>query len=465
MKFWGFGAMFGAFLMILPEAAWAYDENVRTPISITLNDLGLSESNFQILKSQGISYAEWTHPKNGDVFILVRQNQETVIYRSGDFQVYIRDLNTLENLSRSINRGATHGAYPIIKDSTLHLFGGYGLWRNFQDEIFFSLNSQEWEMYRTCEGPTVSRVVIPHYFSIGDSIYRVAIRGFHQDNHQNTVAKIHRNQGVWESIGTLGPFAQLESPKRFIETPQFICTYTSEKRFFICAKEDLLMRESKDRRVSEAGWKIFNSPGIRAIRGNQLEFWQAGQLVHSMDFEMIYEDAVPMNISLFQKINDATSAGGKSHTTAQADEIGNLDAKWLFALVGLGLMLAIAGWMAGRTRIRSQAPLERPSTDSNSTSKTQMRMDSPALRDRQHWSPALASLVDAPDRVLSTHEFDELMGLKDDKSPQTIRVRRAKLVKEVQIESTYVFGKSILSREKDSADARRVVYRIAQIPA
>jgi hypothetical protein len=457
--------MLGALLMVLPEAAWPQEKNVRTPIPITLNDLGLSESNFQILKTPGISYAEWTHPINRDVFILVRQNQETVIYRSGDFQVYIRDLNTLENLSRSINRGATHGAYPLIKDSTLHLFGGYGLWRNFQDEIFFSLNSQEWEMYRTCEGPTVSRVVIPHYFSIGDSIYRVSVPGFLENNNQKTVAKIHQNQGVWESIGTLGPFTQLESPKRFIETHQFICTYTSEKRFFICAKEDLLMRESKDPRACEAGWNVFNSPGIRAIRGNQIELWQAGRMVHSMDLSTLYEQAVPMNISLFRKIGDATSAGGKSLTKAQDNQIGNLDTKWILALVGLGLTLAIAGWIAGRSRTRSQVPFQHRSTNSKSTSNTEMRMDSPALKDRQHWSPELALIVDAHDSVLSTHEFDELMGLTDDISPETIRVRRAKLVKDIQIESTFVFGKNILTRERDSVDGRRVVYRIAQIPA
>jgi len=118
-------------------------------------------------------------------------------------------------------------------------------------------------------------------------------------------------------------------------------------------------------------------------------------------------------------------------------------------LVGAGAVLG--GWWVRRDRKRAAVPESTAAFESD--------------EGVAHWSPALRALLLHPERELLTAELDELLGISDAQSPETLRARRARIISAVNAEFELLFGYTLIQRDRGNADRRKVIYRLASPPS
>lgn len=79
-------------------------------------------------------------------------------------------------------------------------------------------------------------------------------------------------------------------------------------------------------------------------------------------------------------------------------------------------------------------------------------------------SPEFETLALRTAEVLSTEEFDVLIGNELELSPESLRSRRSKAIRSINSEAQLVLGYDLIERERDLLDRRKVTYRIRPVP-
>jgi hypothetical protein len=79
-------------------------------------------------------------------------------------------------------------------------------------------------------------------------------------------------------------------------------------------------------------------------------------------------------------------------------------------------------------------------------------------------SKPFQALVMAAPGMLSTEEFDMVIGNDIEQSPESQRSRRSKAIREVNNEAQLVIGYELVERDRDALDRRKVTYRIKTVP-
>lgn len=441
---------------------------------ISLDSLGLSVLDFQVLKSQGIQQALWMQPEPRSFFRMIREDDFVAIYREGDYQILINDLETLENRSRSIHRGGSYGSYPLIKGNRLHLFSGYGMWRRSNNEIYFSNNTQEWEMKRASNLPPLQKFKFLTMYQLGDSIFRLEWDPSGEYNHdEGVVWRIHKEYGEWELAGKINSKNQMLSRPYFIELQDYLFAVNDKDMILIFDKERKAILQLIDDQVS-VKWKSLPPTKLIISRGNNLEFWEEGecllninvadlvrgateewtQVIEPMsqsDIRQFWEDQIK-SFSLGWILEPSSSpavTSGQSQPPFKSGESKNalpFGSGWSVAMTAL--ISLILGW-SGHSLIQARRRTARPES-----TLEWLKM-----------SPELRKLILHAGQVLTLQQFDELMGLVDPETPpETARARRSKLVKELSFESEELLGANILERKRSNADGRIIEYNILELP-
>lgn len=440
---------------------------------ISLDSLGLSPLDLQVLKSPGIQNARWMQPEPRSFFRLVREGETVALYREGDYQILINDLETLENQSRSVHRGASYGAYPLIKENRLHLFGGYGMWRRSNNEIYFSSNTQEWEMKRSSNLPPLQKYTFLTTYQKGDSIFRLEWDPAGEYNHDEGVLwRIHKENGDWELIGQVDSKNQMLSRPNFIELKDYLFALNDKDMLLIFDKERQAIVQLIDDAVPVT-WKSLPQKRLTICRGNNLEFWDEGECL--------------LNINVADLARGATEAWTPIISPISQAEVREF---WTDQITSYSL-----GWILETTAsdLASSPPPKRPAETNlsegslpfgygpvialtalislalgwsgHSISRARKKEGkSPSTLDLQPLSSEMRKLILHAGQILSLQEFDEMMGIVDEQTPpETARARRSKLVKELVAESEAVLGINILERKRNDSDGRIIEYHILDV--
>lgn len=79
-------------------------------------------------------------------------------------------------------------------------------------------------------------------------------------------------------------------------------------------------------------------------------------------------------------------------------------------------------------------------------------------------SEPFQALVMVAPGVLTTEAFDQAIGNDADQSPESLRSKRSKVIRDVNNESLLVIGYELIERGRDQVDRRKVTYRIKSVP-
>lgn len=464
--------------MLIFSASQAFALRDRlTPLPVTKEFLGLSDTDLLLLRSPGVDMAKWGHPVTKDRFRFVRDGKHQALFREGDFQVYVEDLETLENLSLSRNRGGTYGAYPVLKDSVLHLFGGYGFWHNSRAVIYFSKATAGWEASAINVFPHTGGEVHLGSFRAGDSILESPwLSGETYTNETNKIWRISIEDGARDFLGRIPLNLATNKPQWRVETKNHVLLVEADERMHLLRKNDL-----KIANLDNVEWLRWlrankNKDFLQLVRGDVVEYWSDGVRALFMDLSAFAEDLGPdlwkpfVEVATFEEkqaawrawIKDMIAELEKSNHI-QLDELRPTGVQTAFG-VRLGILgaSALCGLLLGWGLARK--PREQLRTPHHSGSSSPNTSTSPPLNqqtlDKLSMSFELEQLLHCGPRTLSTSEFDELMGLDRGVAAETTRARRSRIIKDVQFESLTLLGHEILIRTRSKDDARKMEYKI-----
>ena len=439
------------------------------PLPVDLAFLGIGEQDLLRLKSPGVTEAKWKNKETLDAFRFLRNGKHVALYREGDFQVFVKDLSTLENLSLSQNRGGTYGAYPLLRDSVLHLVGGYGFWGFKPWDLYFSETTGGWEMNRMGTLPLPQMSLLLPGLKVGESICFspwLANVGPTKENLQ--LWRMHTSEGELSYFGSLDPKVAMIRPKHQFETSNHLLIVASDGRLHLLDKPANAFGRLTSKELNHFFKSFRATDHLLITRGETIEFWQENKMVFSIDLAELGASAVKDPIQFF---HEATAQERTEHWERHLKQLvrrieraeniqmeeGNIGlatpaaaspATWWIALSAvLGGVLV---WVLKSRQLPAKHEF---------AAKVSPR---PPL---SHLSSEMTALLSHKGEALDTVAFDRLMGLSSgpDTSADTVRARRSKLVKELQAEAQALWGQDILRRERNPDDARMVNYWVLDI--
>ena len=366
----------------------------------------------------------------------MRSQGEEVLWADGDLRWLRRGLVDSTNYSRSENRGYNYGAFPFVHDGAFHLVGGYGFWRSHADWITFMPELGEWEINRVGGDIPVDQASRACWNS-GDTLHWLGLDAVSSEGERTTEWRtLDLASKQWSIRGTLKLPAGL-GWRMVFDLEQYVVLLDGSNGFAVLRKSDgLISIESADQWAVEI-WKAVHSPGILSCSGDML-VWQTPEGdVWRWDFEERSESTVFMDYFI-----PALPEAGE----------GNWPVWPWYAVVGLS-GVAVGGMWYRKRQSAAPRDSEQPAAIARPISPV------------DHWSPAMRALLLHPERELLTSELDELLGIADASSPETLRARRARTVQAVNAEFELLFGYTLIQRERENVDRRKVVYRIAAPPS
>lgn len=75
-------------------------------------------------------------------------------------------------------------------------------------------------------------------------------------------------------------------------------------------------------------------------------------------------------------------------------------------------------------------------------------------------SELIKKLVQSVEMLLSNQELDEVLEIDDDINTDSKRVKRSRIIQEVNSEYQLMAGKELITRQRDPKDKRYMLYRI-----
>lgn len=447
-----------------------------SPLEVTQDLLGLTEADLLMLRSPGVDEAKWCNSKTHDCFRLIRNGNKQALYREGDFQVYVEDLVSLQNLSMSRNRGATYGAYPILKDSTLFLYGGYGFWHTNRAVVHFSKATSGWEASHIHTIPHQYHELHEGAFRVGEQIFWSPwLAGETFTEETNLVWRTEIATGFRDIYGKLPLTFSTLKPVQFFETSQFVLFLDFVNRAHIIRKSDLHIAELQNKNLVLQLNAIREIHHIQLVREDAIELWKDGNRAVAFDvmelsetiggdqwMPLLEKASIQVKIQTWRDIfgqilNELKRTQGIELDFApiESEEEGCVLKYILIGAIGLGggvLGWGTSNWMlSNASRRRKSRIVKMPHLGNHPESPRSEKISI---------SPELAQLLKMQSKALTTSQFDDLMGLDNDGVAETKRARRSKIIKDVQAESSRLLGAEILIRKRSEDDARKVNYKI-----
>jgi len=367
----------------------------------------------------------------------IRSGGKEFVWADGDLRWVMYGLEDSTNRSRSENRGYNYGAFPLIHRGAFHQIGGYGFWRSHADWITFMPELGEWEINRVGGSAPENQSAFA-FWNQGDTVHWLGLNAQAPGEVRSTQWRIlDLPSKQWSVRGSL-ELPKGQGWKTVFDLQNYVVLLDGSNGFALVRKSDgWVAIESANQWASEM-WKAYHVPGTLSCAGNVLVWTSSEGEVSSWNFE---EHA-------------ASSVFLDYFVPNVPEEPGSRFPLWpVFPVVGIaGVVFGV--WWAQRARPRFGSP--------NGAGQA---VPEHAVSPVEHWSPALRALLQHPERELMTSELDALLGITDVSTPETLRARRARTIQAVNAEFELLFGYTLIQREREHVDRRKVVYRLAAPPS
>lgn len=366
-------------------------------------------------------YSYYFYEQEGELFVIV----------TCTFDLYRIKEGKLEKLYRYFNRGYTCSATPLVRDGNHYLIGGHGFWMNQMDLLSFDEIHGSWEWVSVKNQPLdyFSNFIYSNskgIFSLFGSYYNPRKgeeskeeQGYFLDWESKTWKKITISIDGVDNTDLVD-----KAGLQFIQTQDYILFVSSSGMIHIgwniIEKETglIFFYDSKNS-------YMITSPVLEII-GNKLHYYSPGGEAMQLDLDFIKANSKQVGKVM---VGPADSAPNHFFSYVPLYVLGGV-------LFGGGLL-----FLALRNRKRKNIELES-----------------------EEYFPPLYSPVDIllpyAGQLLTTETLDHLLGIDANLNFDSRRMKRARLINEINKQYLSQAGKELILRDKKPEDRRFVYYKI-----
>lgn len=381
------------------------------------------------------------------------------------------------NISRSHNVGFNHGCFTFMHEGDLYQLGGMGYWREHADLIRFHPSTGEWEKSPLAGGPrTLGSWNAFHSIADG-KVYIIDGQGGQRMEGtliDRDVWSLDVSMKMWKHEGTINhPLATVFSfgwgPAR-VDMGDFVMLAHNHQTAVI-RKSDLRVLllgdvSSKDFPFGGAGM-MTDGAVVSGRQSFQVKERVEGTWTTTLrgpDFATLFEEkgeteALPLIVPGTAGKVARLESLAEPPVQVETKEAVSLGKLWPLMMALLAFL--IGGWFGAR---RSQSPPRDAGESPVAVSGDGAAGNSGSKKDEQQLVTKLSMLArglhDLGDVELDTAEFNRMLGLEDVASEESIRAKRANLIRDINREYDLFFQQELIQRRKDPMDKRRTLYLI-----
>jgi len=391
---------------------------------------------------------------NKQGFQLLIEEDGIYAFSSCYLDVYRWTGENWENFYQFDNKGYTCGSYPFFHKNMFHLLGGYGFWHNHTDLLHFEMEAGSWSLEKTTQQP---KDYSSELAGISDK-YAFLLLGIHHnprlgiENEQEDggfVLDLETFTWMRLEIGNLISHESKQADYLIqgglgLDTKRFIVLngYLSKKQqsgLVIFDKETLEFRFYN----WDSPFDFFNFATWIFIEGNRIIFQDDKQQVIDLDLEGFYEK------STF--ISKAEIVPISMPFTSSKFWILLLIVSALFAGL-MGLLFLFVKIYPVKSQFLSRFFLRNQQIEKVDHSSK-----------KEDFDPRWKGLLFHQGRVLTMEEFDRLLKIDSLSSEESKKVRRSRLIKDINRQSEDKLGYTLINRKRNPLDKRYLYYEIHKV--
>lgn len=363
------------------------------------------------------------------------KGQELFVLVSCTFDLYKVVGATLEKQYNYLNRGFTCATYPFARDNTHFLLGGKGFWTSQMDLLVLDEINGSWEWVKTTDQPLDYHSdyvyqnskgifsLFGHYYDPRKGVDTWEPQGYFLDWKTKTWKKI-----VVEIDGVDNQTLVAKSAIFTIETKDYVLLSTFSGKdnlgWNILEKESGKMYYYFSRNADMAHSHVLE------IMGNKLTYQLENDEPRTLDL-----DSIKSKSELVGEVRVAEAALVPKEVTSLP--------LYLLLLLGLGGGL---GWFVF---VRRKKDLPAPESQDSPEEKLPSIAYEPILK-----------LLPCDGQLLTTELIDELLGIDQLENFDFKRMKRSRLIKEINKRYLAHAGKDLVFRDKNPKDRRFTYYKI-----
>lgn len=380
---------------------------------------------------------------------------ECAFWRLGNLQFLSLGTDSIHNISRSVNNGWNHGAFPYFSNGDFHLLGGYGFWESHFDDIVFLPSRGEWERLTRSKDFSKPPSFAEHKaFVVSNEMlgwldWRTTAEF---PNKAGFLWQRNRSGGAWLPTHRMHPPISPSHVQMLFDLKDFLLIGQFNGAVLVIRKSDWLYKVS----LNQPTWIEMSKrlpPVFQIIANDWIEFrWDStASLTLSID-SILHATESQSWSPLLEELSESEAQEVLGVDPNSDDERSPLNARLLWAIACIltfGTGIYLSQFIHERKRMQQR----------------RARVDQSApLLDDLGLSEDLYSLVMSSKNSMNLMEFDALFPSTSELGQEAVRSKRARKFRELNMESMNVFGFPILKRERDPSDSRMYIYVIQPLP-
>ncbi|NVJ87800.1 MAG: hypothetical protein HWE15_15965 [Algoriphagus sp.] len=356
-----------------------------------------------------------------------------------------------KDLYRYDNKGYTCGSRFFIREGEIYSIGGYGYWHNHSDLLKFDLETGSWSLLTPKNQPIDFAPLITAFSPEGVFSFLGAHFNARFDSESVDETEgyfLDWNEFSWKRVSTEGllsansknpKFAILLDGNAILETDHYLAlvAFDTNRRsgFLVFDKAELEFRFV--RYPFQAN--IFNTISWMLQEGDQVNFQAGKNELYDFDFADLY---------------------GKGEVVGKAEvlliETENIDVIRRDYVLIVSVVLLITGivfFIMVRNALARAHQWEGEAQPANSNSLSQTSIGSHLI---------IHQFQPFEGQLLTVDELDQVLDIAHLPNPDHKKVKRSRLIREVNQQSQATLGHPLITRKKNPEDKRYLLYQISK---
>ncbi len=387
-------------------------------------------------------------------FQILKSDSGTYLFAGCRMELYRWEENSWKNLYQFQNVGYTCKSRLIIKEGNPFLLGGYGFWNSHTDLIEFDPRLGSWSLASVKEQPVNYN---SRFLGVSEKSAFLLL-GFH-NNPRKDIHQLPENQGyildfesnAWKHLGF-----------------DFNLSLVDPNAAYYIFQEGVL--DAQDFLAFNAFESSSQNKGLLIFDKNELNFKFFPQeldynpLTYSpyfmVDGNQVYlqdDKNFPITWDLNEFYSKAKFVGKASILPISVKEVNRIKQDYVIislvsiSLIGLVLFPVFKKRIASSAPVRAGQSQEKDHGQNESYSKSYSSAESSNL---------LEILDQNKGKRFTVEELDELFDIHQIPNPENKRVKRSRLIKEINTQAEEKRGYKMINRTRSPEDKRCLLYEI-----
>jgi hypothetical protein len=425
----------------LAEASQQVQLSISTDNLENTNGLDFLEPDFSHEQIQSLANLPVQY---GESFQLIKNDLGIFALTSCFFNVYQWTSEGWNNCYLYDNNGYNCGAKFFFRNGQLFSLGTYGYWHNHSDLLSFDGATGSWSFFPTQNQPIDYGSAYTGVGGKGAFLFFGIKQNFRSDNDQEFEQGYFLNfeDFSWKylSFGNLisvsSKLADFLIQEAYLDTKDFMVfsAFGAERQigFVIFEKDTLEFRFIKMERANE----ILNNPSWILQQANQATISAVRDNPFVLNFDDLYQKAEYVGVAKVMPIS--------------AREIEELQKDYVFLTLGILIATGFIVFWVLRKEIQKVKHQESQPEGIETKPQSQKNSDQKLL---ELFEPFQG-------QVLTVEQIDQILLIDDIPNPDHKKVKRSRLIKEVNQLSESVSGESLIVRRRNPEDKRFIIYEI-----